>query len=81
MESATLRNKLHEYIDKADERKLSAIYVLVEDELEDGSIYDDETIFMLHERRNDHLNGTSKSFTPEESLEIIRGQKNRWLIQ
>ncbi len=75
MESAVLRNKLHEYIDKADERKLSAIYVLIEEELEDGFIYDSGTISMLHERRNNHLNGAGKSYTAEESLEMIRGQK------
>ena len=75
MESELLRNKLHEYIDRADERKLSAIYVLIEDELEDKFTYSNETISMLHERRVNHVNGISKSYAAEESMEIIRRQK------
>ena len=75
MESELLRNKLHEYIDRADERKLSAIYVLIEDELEDKFTYSNETISMLHERRDNHVNSISKSYTAEESVEIIRRQK------
>ena len=59
----------------ADERKLSAIYVFVEDELEEKFSYDSETISMLHERRNNHISGASKSYTAEESLETIRGKK------
>ena len=39
MESAPLRDRLHEYIDRADERKLSAIYILIEDDLEKKSIF------------------------------------------
>lgn len=75
MESASLRERLHEYIDKADERKLSAIYVLIEDELDEEPVYTKETILMLHERRKNHLNGISKSYTPQESIELIRGSK------
>ena len=75
MESASLRDRLHEYIDKADERKLSAIYVLIENELDEEPIYNKETILMMHERRNSHLNGISKSYTPQESIELIRGSK------
>ena len=75
MESASLRERLHEYIDKADERKLSAIYVLIEDELEEKPVYTKETILMLHERRNNNLNGISKSYTSQESIELIRETK------
>ena len=75
MESTSLRDRLHEYIDKADERKLSAIYVLIEDELDEEPVYTKETISMIHERRNSHLNGKSKSYTPQESFELIRGSK------
>ena len=75
MESASLRERLHEYIDKADERKLSAIYVLIEDELDEEPVYTKETILMLHERRNNHLNGISKSYTSQVSIDLIRETK------
>ena len=79
METATLREKLHEYIDTADEQHLSAIYILVEDNipLSDDEKYDEATLDMFYKRREDHLNGVSKSYTVEESMEIIRQHKKQ----
>ncbi len=73
----TLREKLHEYIDTADERHLSAIYLLVEDSIptNDSEIFDEETMNMIYQRRENHRNGTSKSYTVEESLNLIRQHK------
>ncbi len=34
MDSSALRDKLHHYIDVADEQKLQAIYVLLENEID-----------------------------------------------
>ena len=74
MDSASsLRDKLHHYIDIADEQKLQAIYVLLEDEI-DWS-YSSEEISFLHQRRQQHLQGLSKSYTVEESLNAARQQK------
>ncbi|WP_332732655.1 hypothetical protein [Flavihumibacter sp.] len=70
MDSSALRDKLHHYIDVADEQKLQAIYVLLENEI-DWS-YTSKDIALLHHRRQQHLQGLSKSFTIEESLEAIR---------
>ncbi|MBC6491376.1 hypothetical protein ACFSQD_13550 [Flavihumibacter stibioxidans] len=71
--AATLRNKLHQYIDVADEQKLQAIYVLLEDDI--NWRYSSADIAMLHQRRQQHLKGLSKSYTVEESLEAVRQQK------
>lgn len=74
MDSASsLRDKLHHYIDLADEQKLQAIYVLLEDEI-DWS-YSSEEIDLIHQRRQQHLQGLSKSYTVEESLNAARRQK------
>lgn len=75
METSAIRNKLHEYIDTADERKLQAIYTILEDEIEDSHIFSEEEIALFHERRNKHLSGESKSYTVEESLKMIREKK------
>lgn len=75
MESSLIRNKLHEYIDAADDRKVEAIYTILEEEIEHHYMYDEETISMLHKRRENHLKGISKSYTAEESLEKIRNHK------
>jgi hypothetical protein len=70
---STIRERLHQYIEVADEQKLQAIYTLLEDEI--NWSYTSEEIEMFHQRRENHLKGTSKSFTPDESLEAIRLQK------
>ena len=75
MNETTLRERLHEYIDTADERHLTAIYVLVENEIDTDDIYDDATLKMLYERRENHLKGISKSYTAEESINLIRKHK------
>ena len=69
----SLRDKLHQYIDIADEQKLQAIYTLLEDEI--NWTYTKEDIEQFHQRRQNHLNGTSKSYTAEESLNAARQQK------
>ena len=74
MDSASsLRDKLHQYIDIADEQKLNAIYVLLEEEI-DWS-YSTDVIDIIHQRRQLHLQGLSKSYTVEESLNSVRQQK------
>lgn len=69
----SLRDKLHQYIDVADEQKLQAIYTLLEDEI--NWRYTAEEIDVFHQRRENHLKGISKSYTTEESLKETRLQK------
>jgi hypothetical protein len=68
----SLRDKLHHYIDVADEQKLQAIYVLLEGEIEKGHVYSKEEIEMFYERRRRHLAGEGKSYSVEESINSIR---------
>ena len=77
MEIAALRGKLHEYIDVADEPHLSAIYLLVENNIPNNTddLFDEQTMDTIYERREDHRNGSSRSFSVKESLESIRQHK------
>ncbi len=75
MNTANIREQLHEYINTADERHLAAIYVLLENELGVNYVYDEETLKMLYQRREDHLNGSSPSLSVEESMRKIRAHK------
>jgi hypothetical protein len=76
MDAAVLREKLHQYINTADEQHLTAIYVLVEDKLAQGERkYDEETMNMLYERQENYRNGISKSYTPEEVIERAKQRK------
>jgi hypothetical protein len=67
--------KLHHYIDIADEKKLQAIYTILEDEIEGDYFYSQEEIREFYDRRQKHMNGESKSYTVEETLNLVR--KNR----
>jgi hypothetical protein len=69
----SLKDKLHQYIDVADEQKLQAIYTLLEDEI--NWSYTKEDIEQFHQRRQSHLNGSSESYTAEESLNAVRQPK------
>ena len=74
-----LREKLHGYIEHADEQHLSAIFTLVEQDTSESHshVFDEETIKMLNQRRENHLNGISKSYSVEESFELIRQHKKK----
>jgi len=72
MEAANIKQKLHHYIDVADEKKLQAIYTILEDEIEGEYFYTQDEIKMFYERRQKHLNGESKSYTVAETLNLVR---------
>ena len=80
MDVLELREKLHEYIETADERHLAAIYTLVGDDATapaDVREYDidEETIHMLHERQAEHKSGEAPSYTEEEVFAYVRSHK------
>jgi hypothetical protein len=68
-----LKEKLHEYIDQADEKKVTAIYTLVENEIgEPGYVYDDEALNFLEERREEYIKSNAKGLTVEESMAHVK---------
>jgi len=79
MEAEILREKLHEYINVADEQHLTAIYTLVEDSIpfRKDEMCDEATMNMLYERRENHRKGISKSYTVEESIDFILQHKKK----
>jgi len=65
MTTATIRRKLHDYLEVADEKKLKAIYTLVAQEVEEGiEHYTDEFKAELDKRYADYLND-GKTITRE----------------
>ena len=71
MNTAIIKDRLHEYIDKADDKHLEAIYILLEKELEPSFQYDTTTLEMLYQRREKHLKNESKSYTAAEAMEFV----------
>ena len=72
MEPANIKERLHHYIDVADEKKLQAIYTILEDDIEGEYSYTQDEIKMFYDRRQKHLNGESKSYTVEEAINLVR---------
>ena len=78
MVQTSVKEKLHEYIERADEKKVQAIYTLVENEIEDRSnLYDEATLNSLRATSEDYFSGKIKGYPMEESMERIRKQINK----
>ena len=65
MKTAELKQKLHDYIENAEEKKLKAIYIMVEDDIDTPYNYLDDKDFMTElERRVTELeSGKEKGVT------------------
>ena len=70
MKSSEIRKKLHHYIDTADEKKIKAIFTMVEEEIEETDEHwnDNNFVSELKEQENTYLKGKLKTYTIEESL-------------
>jgi len=69
--TAQIRQQLHDYIDTAEDKKLKAIYTLLESEMADDYVLSKIQKEELDKRYNDHQNGIGKSFTWKETLEAL----------
>jgi hypothetical protein len=78
MNTTAIRQELHNYLEVADDKKLKAIYVMVEDEIKDTTVeYTDEFKAELDRRVNHYLNG-GKMVSPSEMnkrLQAIRKKR------
>jgi DNA-binding protein Fis len=78
MKTVELKQKLHEYIDNAEEKKLKAIYIMVEDEIEQPYNYLNDEDFMkeLQRRASELETGTKKgvswSTVKRETVKALR---------
>jgi len=54
-----------------------AIYTLVSSEIEQSSIYDEETVKMLKNRREDMLSGKERVLTLEQMKESLNNHRTR----
>jgi hypothetical protein len=78
METSTAREKLMTYLADADENKINALYTLLEKDIEEEHTYQltDEQYLILKEERAMYLRGEGKSYTQEEAIQIIKGERS-----
>lgn len=80
MQMANIRQKLHQYIDKGDEKLLKLMYAVAKEyNGEDDFEYEftDEEIKGFEERRAKRLSGESKTYSWQEAKNIITGKKDQ----
>lgn len=73
MRTTEIKQQLHNYIDTVEDKKLKAIYTLLEADMQDRSQLSDAQKIELDKRMAEHENGIGRTFTWEESINIIRG--------
>jgi len=75
MDTATIRKQLHDYIEVADDKKINAIYTMVEDEISASHLeYTEELKAELNRRVEYYLNG-GKMVTPDEMSKRLRSAR------
>ena len=73
MNTNVIRQKLHGYLEVADDKKVHAIYSMIEKEVEGSSVdYSDELKAELDNRFENYQAGKIKIFTAEESKKRIQ---------
>jgi len=70
MRTTQIKQQLHDYIDSAEDKKLKAIYTLVEDDLTDEFALIAEQKKELDRRYDNYQNGIGKTYTWEEAVAI-----------
>lgn len=73
MSTGIIRQKLHSYLEIADDKKVKAIYAIIEDDIErSATVYTNEIRKNLDERYADYKNGKAKMITPQESVKQLQ---------
>jgi len=69
MSTADIREKLHQYIENANDKKIKAIYTMVGEDIDaraTGVLYDEAFIEEMERRNAEIENGSAKTYTWKE---------------
>lgn len=75
MNTSALRQQLHQYIDKADDSKIEAMFIMLQSDMAHTSTYTDDELKKFYERRNNYTAANTQTYTAEETKEYARQQK------
>ena len=77
MNTAAMRQQLHNYLEVADDKKINAIFIMVEDDIKDSAVtYTEEYKAELDQRVDYYLNG-GKMVSPEQMNERINAIRKK----
>ena len=73
-----IKKRLIGYLEDADDSKIKALYTLLQNDIEESihAVFSTEQLQILNEEHAMHISGETKSYSWEESKEIIRGKKS-----
>ena len=86
MNTSAMRQKLHSYLEVADDKKVNVIYAIMENEIEQSAVvYTDEFKKELDNRYASYKNGAAKGITARESKkrlsDILKAAGNKNELQ
>lgn len=78
MDTIAIRDELHQYLDFADDRKLKAIYVMLEDAIKEAKVeYTEEYKAELDRRVEYYLNGGQMVTSGEMNNRLLKIREKR----
>ena len=77
MTNAAIRQQLHQFIDITDDKKIEALYTLLQNDIDPKYSYTADDLDILHERAEKYLKGETKTYTIDESHKMIRQQRKK----
>ena len=78
MNTAAIRQQLHNYLETADAKKINAIYIMVEDDIKESAAgYTEEFKAELDRRVNDYLDGKKMVTSAEMNKKLSAIRKKR----
>jgi putative addiction module component (TIGR02574 family) len=73
MSIIAIRQKLHNYLEVANDKKIKAIYAIMENDVEESALeYTDEVKKELDNRHSAYKNGKAKTVSAEESRKRVQ---------
>lgn len=73
MDTVTIRQQLHNYLELADDKKINALYTIIEKDIQENDFeYPDDLKVELDKRYSEYKNGSAEMITAAESKKRIK---------